>query len=330
MRVYIAIIGTALALLAAMWLVAPWWVGEYLSTEGFHQTLFVEVGSFIATSAVVGGLSAAVADYLRRKELQPLRQRALGQIDEATLKLVNRLMMIMMEGPGDDHFRFRGPVVVSTNYRPHLPGRTGMNIVRIEWGHCRSAIATAQKAIDRFAASFSIERQDDLAVIEHMFERLKERMNIVDYAVGDQPGNYRTTSFTDGMYRDEYQLLVDALNRIAFDCRMPSNAAQRVGENIGFLANDVRYVAKALHAARPDQEQLSAIARSYDAEWNYGWTIEDMEARIVARVPEELLSVKFESVFTVYELEQKFGWQTVHEWKERFGPGNPGDPQADV
>lgn len=332
MRVYLAIFSAALLLLVILGLTAPLWVGDYLTTAEFRQTAFVEIGSFILTSAVVGGLSAAVAEYLRQRELQPLRMRAFQLIDQATDQALKALLDIMTSGPTDSHLAFYGAgatptdVIVTADFKLRRPDRVSGTVVRARWTQIKKSIANLHRALDRYAASFPVREQEDFGAAERFFDELVERLNIVDCVLGEQRGTYRIKlGFEAGLYREDYQALRDALARIADACGTRSQAVERLDGNLEFLGSDVRYVAKALHAMAPDHEQAGAIARSFNAWWDFERPVEDMQQYIKARVPLSEVGGHFDRAINFYAAIATYGFQTVSQWQRDYPPPAPPD-----
>jgi hypothetical protein len=324
MRVYLAIALAALTLLAIMGLSARFWVGDYLSSESFRQTAFVEIGSFILTSAVVGGLSAAVADYLRRRELLPLRRRGFRQIDIAILGILDNIGKIADQAPDSAHLAFfYDPVtpigvVITEGYRLEPPRRAHRGVVTNSWHNITLSIGKLQRNIDRFALSFDIDSQEDLAAIEQFFDNFRRRMNIVDFHMGTQPGGFRTSNGDEDDYQEDYQVLQQALARLAAETGLPSRAAEKIADNLQFFANDARYVVGAIAAMDPDNQSVAGAARICKTWWDFSWTSEDMAAHVQARVPKELLGVKYDTALSIVEVSQRFGNDTLKEWRTMY------------
>lgn len=327
MRVYLTIIAIALLLLAALWATASLWVGNYLGTEEFRQTAFVEIGSFIATSAVVGGLSAAVAEYLRQRELRPLRRRAFDRLDIAVRAALDALIKIMTEGPDQNDLAFRKgsggtamPVIAKQDYKVRLPRRAHSGLVKTMWRRINSRISDIHRVLDRFTASFAIDRQDDLAVVEQFFDTFRERMNPVAYLLGDQPGGYRSVQHDRKAVRNEYEALRDAMKRIARDCGATSVAAERIDSEIDFLADDARHATRAACSMDPDHPQATAIALSVDMWFDFSSTLDELESRIVARVPPELFGDVWVDAISTWDANDRFDSRTVSQWQRDYPP----------
>lgn len=331
MRVYLAIFAIALLLLLLLGVSARLWVGDYLSTIEFRQTAFVEIGSFILTSAVVGGLSAAVAEYLRQRELQPLRRRAFVRLDQAVRAAVDCLLKIMTEGPDRNDMAFRKgsggsamPVIATRSHRVRMPRRAHAGLVKTMWRRINARIADIHRILDRFTVIFSIDRQDDLAIVEQFFDDFRERMNVLEYLLGETTG-YRSTTRPEGEVREQYQELRDALVRLAKESKSTSSAAERIDAEIDFLADDLKQVVRVANAMDPDHRSVAGIACSHDVWFDYSTTIEEMEARIVARVPDDAFGNGWISAMSTWDAANAFGSRAVDQWKREFPPPTPPD-----